>query len=216
MSCTQPTLPPLPLTCLFAADAAGDMFCGVGPFAVPMGMRGTRVHANDLNPRSFEYLKLNVRRNGSAQDFVTCYNLDAREFVRKLVAEGIAFNHVLMNLPTDAIEFLDCFVGLFPEGTSRSDLPIIHTYCFAKAQTGAERRADVVRRINKVLGAELSADAFDIRVVRDVAPRKEMFCVTFRLPLEVGVRCGSDAAGAEGGAGGGSPPPAKRLRAGES
>jgi len=32
--------------------------------------------------------------------------MDAREFVRKLVKDGIYFEHVIMNLPASAVEFL--------------------------------------------------------------------------------------------------------------
>lgn len=52
--------------------------------------------------------------------------MDAREFVKMLVsrdstepiketvpAEMLKFDHCFMNLPMDAVEFLDVFVGLF-------------------------------------------------------------------------------------------------------
>ena len=42
---------------------AGDMFCGIGPFAIPMAMRGMTVYANDLNPRSHFYLMQNAKLN---------------------------------------------------------------------------------------------------------------------------------------------------------
>ena len=41
----------------------GDMFAGVGPFAVPLAMKGCMVHANDLNPRSHHFLEGNIRGN---------------------------------------------------------------------------------------------------------------------------------------------------------
>jgi len=39
------------------------MFAGVGPFAVPAAAKGCVVHANDLNPESARYCKLNFERN---------------------------------------------------------------------------------------------------------------------------------------------------------
>ena len=41
----------------------GDMFAGVGPFAVPLAMKGCMVHANDLNPRSHHFLEGNIKGN---------------------------------------------------------------------------------------------------------------------------------------------------------
>ncbi len=49
--------------CACAPDVAGDMFCGIGPFAIPAAVRGCVVHANDLNPKSYQYLTENVKRN---------------------------------------------------------------------------------------------------------------------------------------------------------
>lgn len=40
-----------------------DMFCGVGPFALPAAKRGITVYANDLNPMSYYYLNENTKRN---------------------------------------------------------------------------------------------------------------------------------------------------------
>ena len=60
------TLPLTRWSVWFAAGwrvRAGDMFCGIGPFAIPSAMRGCTVHANDLNPRSYHYLRENVVLN---------------------------------------------------------------------------------------------------------------------------------------------------------
>ena len=45
------------------SDVVADMFCGVGPFALPAAKRGCRVFANDLNPNCFAALRDNIRRN---------------------------------------------------------------------------------------------------------------------------------------------------------
>lgn len=45
---------------------------------------------------------------------VVCYNLDARDFIRRVAADGLAFSHIVMNLPADAIEFTGTGVTLAP------------------------------------------------------------------------------------------------------
>lgn len=63
-------------------DVVGDVFAGVGPFAVPAGKKNVFVLANDLNPESYKYLEENIKHN-KTNDFVQGYNLDGRDFIRQ-------------------------------------------------------------------------------------------------------------------------------------
>ena len=64
-----------------------DMFCGIGPLAVKSAVmrKGLRVVCNDLNPEGIKYCKENVKLN-KVDKRVLPYNMDAREFVRFVVA----------------------------------------------------------------------------------------------------------------------------------
>ena len=165
-----------------ASDVICDMFCGIGPFAVPAGRKGCTVHANDLNPRSYHYLVKNVALNKVGAK-VTCYNLDARAFLAQLVKDGVVFNQVCMNLPMDAVEFCDVFRHRFDTWQARgTPLPTIHCYCFSKKETFGGCKEDVLDRVEKALGAPLDRSTVTIFQVRDVAPKKLMLCVSFPLP----------------------------------
>lgn len=49
---------------------------------------------------------------------------------------------------------------------------------------------DICQRISEKLGYEIKPgdEELDIHEVRDVAPKKRMFCASFRLPAEVAFR----------------------------
>ncbi|TPX36420.1 hypothetical protein SeMB42_g07084 [Synchytrium endobioticum] len=104
------------------------------------------------------------------------------------------FNHYIMNLPAAAVDFLDVFAGLLSDFTNtipHDKLPVIHCYCFTKGQEEAEQ--DAINLVSKHLGADLStSDLIDVHRVRDVSPKKEMFCVSFRLPPSVAFAKGLD------------------------
>lgn len=103
-------------------DCIADMFCGVGPFAIPAAKRGCRVYANDLNPFCIESLKANCILNHveslycddqQVSDRVVPYQLDAREFISHLASKQIPLTRIIMNLPVSAESFCDIFYSCF-------------------------------------------------------------------------------------------------------
>lgn len=159
-------------------DIVLDVFAGVGPFSLPAAKKGCMVHANDLNPAAYDYLQSNAKINKLS---LQCYNLDGREFIRKMAMEILRDVqhpvHVIMNLPASAVEFLDVFKNL---GVGICCTPTIHCYHFSKA---ADPEADTLAAVNRILGVPLVDGAYSIHQVRDVAPKKLMLRISFELPL---------------------------------
>lgn len=144
------------------------MFCGIGPLAVKAAVKkGIKVIANDLNPACFEYLKENIALN-KVKDLIKPFNMDARDFVRMVVKKSnepmqneipatfLRFDHVYMNLPVDAVEFLDVFIGLFDHAniniwkdpaSNKIKLPIIHVYGFTYEDEKSKALKYFVERI---------------------------------------------------------------------
>jgi tRNA (guanine37-N1)-methyltransferase len=117
-----------------------------------------------------------------------------------------------MNLPATAIDFLGSFNGLyagqealFVEDQQRK-LPMVHVHCFStKSDDNQVESHEICARITEKLGYEvrprigqgrnvgienweklqLQEGEVLVREVRDVAPKKRMFCASFRIPREV-------------------------------
>ena len=89
------------------------------------------VHANDLNPRSFHYLRSNAKINKvsksrpvrsacmrawflsicfnvscQVEQSLSVYNQDGREFLKELASKKTPVHHIIMNLPASGLEFL--------------------------------------------------------------------------------------------------------------
>nr|GMC65286.1 tRNA (guanine(37)-N1)-methyltransferase 2 isoform X1 [Ipomoea batatas]GMC68680.1 tRNA (guanine(37)-N1)-methyltransferase 2 isoform X1 [Ipomoea batatas] len=270
-----------------AGETICDMFAGIGPFAIPAAQKGCRVYANDLNPDSARYLKINAAIN-KVDDLVFVYNMDARKFIYQLMAvpssegnsesnitlkscgscnefasgvttfeEGTQsdmakdisdqrlrnisnvedlsireeananatkrcsemseegnktadhasvpvtgkkrkglnkstrssksfdtnpyehVDHVIMNLPASALQFLDAFRGLVNMRDWKGSLPWIHCYCFMRS---TETMEDIISKAVSALNANIRDPIF--HKVRDVAPNKAMYCLSFKLPEE--------------------------------
>lgn len=169
-------------------DTVFDVFAGVGPFAIPAVRSGANVFANDLNPESYRWLKHNCKLN-KMESKVKTFNLDGRAFIQGPVKqelptllEGAARVHVVMNLPALALEFLDAFRGLLhQEPPCYENLPTVHCYGFSKDDNPDK---DMVERASSSLGFPLG-NKCSVHFVRNVAPNKDMMCVSFTLPKEV-------------------------------
>ncbi|KAJ7597397.1 Met-10+ like-protein-domain-containing protein [Mycena floridula] len=123
--------------------------------------------------------------------------------MQKLVAKGVAsalesepsnlpprkrITQFVMNLPDTAIQFLDAFRGVISaqDASVYEQMPLIHCYCFTRELEQEPAEIDIRKRVQESLGESVTEDVV-VRRVRSVAPGKEMYCITFRLPAGVAV-----------------------------
>ncbi|EDW18648.2 uncharacterized protein Dmoj_GI13347 [Drosophila mojavensis] len=172
-------------------DVLYDVFAGVGPFSVPAAKKRCKVLANDLNPVSYQWLQHNAKRN-KCLTHIKMFNKDGREFILKDLREDLLerwrtsaaaepYNiHITMNLPAMAVEFLDAFRGLYTpeELPEEPSYPLVHVYSFAK---GENTKGLVQQLVESNLDAALGDELQGISFVRNVAPNKDMYRVSFRL-----------------------------------
>ena len=167
-----------------------DLFCGVGPLSVRAAKKGCFVIANDLNPYCYKYLKENVDINHVSSKII-CANLDARECFYKFVSKekneinekGKYFDHVYMNLPGDAIQFLDVFFGFLKKCDElwlEKKMPLIHVYSFSDGDE-VKSRDLLGKRIKCILPNFEYQDMIHFHTIKDVSMNKKMFGITFRL-----------------------------------
>ncbi|XP_005986475.2 tRNA (guanine(37)-N1)-methyltransferase isoform X1 [Latimeria chalumnae] len=172
-------------------DVFFDVFAGVGPFAVPAAKKNCTVFANDLNPESYKWLVHNCSLN-KVDKKVHTFNQDGRDFIlgpvreeltKVLVKDDKNSVHIVMNLPALAMEFLDAFKGLLKDQPpSKSILPTVHCYSFSKDRDPSK---DVKERAENFLGTSLEGCCCSVHPVRNVAPNKEMMCLSFQIPAGV-------------------------------
>ncbi|XP_062433103.1 tRNA (guanine(37)-N1)-methyltransferase [Rhea pennata] len=174
-------------------DVLFDVFAGVGPFAIPAAKKNCSVFANDLNPESYNWLLHNCKLN-KVYNKIKTFNMDGRDFLLGPVREELSKElplqteeqktsfHIVMNLPALALEFLDVFRHLLVgEPCSTAVLPTVHCYGFSKHHDPAK---DIQERAEASLGTSLDGRC-STYLVRNVAPNKEMICVSFQIPADV-------------------------------
>ncbi|KAL4974949.1 hypothetical protein BDW66DRAFT_160854 [Aspergillus desertorum] len=112
------------------------------------------------------------------------------------------FHHYVMNLPGNALEFLDAFIGVYAGREelfaphTKEQLPMVHVYCFSgHSENEVDDHIDICKRMSERLeypitvedrvgGTGNTALELSIHNVRLVSPNKQMFCASFRLPRE--------------------------------
>ncbi|KAK5126988.1 hypothetical protein LTR85_008347 [Meristemomyces frigidus] len=123
----------------------------------------------------------------------------AKAQILRTLREPKTFQHFVLNLPASALTFLPSFIGLYPPALCKQlpeqfPMPIVHAYCFStKSDDNVAEGHLICEEISRQLQYEVKpgkVEDGDVKVwdVRDVAPKKRMFCASFRVPEEVAFR----------------------------
>ncbi len=139
-----------------------DLFAGVGPLAVPAARLGCQVDAIDLNPAAVEL----ARRNAAANSVdMAIHEGDARAMATSLPRA----DHVVMNLPHGAFDFLDVAARLRPR--------LIHYHEILMDEDLDGRRAEVEACLSDHGHAPTGTD---VRRVRNYAPGQSHWAMEVR------------------------------------
>ncbi len=151
-------------------DTVVDMFAGVGPYSILIAKskKPAKVLAIDKNPDAVHYLKENISLNSVKN--IEAIEGDAREEARKFADTA---DHVIMNLPHNAFEFLDSAVLLLKSGG------IIHYYGMTPEDNLFESSIKLIREAAEKAGRKI--EVLEKRVVRSYAPHQYNICIEVRI-----------------------------------
>ena len=110
-------------------ERVADMFAGIGYFSIPLAGAGADVHAMEINPVSFEFLKRTIRENGLS-DRITPALGDCRDLLSGTY-DRIVMGHF------DAITMLPSALGHAGSGS------VIHLHSIGTVE---ERIREMCRR----------------------------------------------------------------------
>jgi tRNA (guanine37-N1)-methyltransferase len=151
-------------------DTVVDMFAGVGPYSILLAKskNPSKVIAIDKNPDAVNYLKENIALNSAKN--IEAIEGDAREEAKKFAGTS---DHVIMNLPHNAYEFLDSAVLLTkPRG-------IIHYYGITPEDDLFESSIKLIKEAAERAGRQI--EVLEKRIVRSYAPYQYNICIEVRI-----------------------------------
>lgn len=142
-----------------------DLFCGVGPFVIPIAKKtNTTLYAIDINPEAINLLHENIKLNKLIGEVKPLCG-DSRVVVKEQNLSNIA-DRVIMNLPGYAIEFIDVACDVLKKSGG-----IIHFFEFVKDEHPEEIIvADLTREIQK--NNREVKEILQVKRVRMSAPRQ--------------------------------------------
>lgn len=147
-----------------------DMFAGVGPYSIMIAKKdpSIRVIAIDKNPDAVIFLRQNIRLNSVSN--IEAIEGDAN--IEALRFKGQA-DHVIMNLPHNACDFLDAAITLCAPGA------IIHFYDISSDDDLFHSSQCLIDEAASRAGRKLGN--IDTRVVRSYAPHQHNVCIEVEI-----------------------------------
>ncbi len=144
-------------------DVVVDLFTGIGPFAILIAKNHqAKIYAIDLNPSAIDLLRKSITINKLRGQIIPIVG-DAREVVNKQL-RNVA-DHVIMNLPGHALEFIDVAC------TALKEHGVLHLYAFVSEPKPEEKLIQQVGLLVESYGRKIEK-VLQVRRVRESAPHE--------------------------------------------
>jgi len=147
-----------------------DMFAGVGPYSIMIAKNASPkcVIANDKNAEAVSLLLENIALNKAVN--VTALNEDALFLSEKYPKTG---DHIIMNLPHNAFDFLDTAVAICKPGG------VIHYYAMTSEDDLFDGSVDLIKKAAEKQNRDI--EVVEKRTVRSYAPHQYNICLDVRI-----------------------------------
>lgn len=158
------------LTQIQEGDVVIDMFAGVGPYSILIAKsaKPAQVIANDKNEAAVELLKENIVLNKVKN--IIAMNEDALFLSEEYAGAG---DHVIMNLPHNAFDFLDTAVAVCKPGG------VIHYYAMTSEDDLFDGSIELIRKAAEKQGREI--EVLEKKNVRSYAPHQYNICLDVKI-----------------------------------
>ena len=143
-----------------------DMFCGVGPFAIPIAKKASKVVAIDINKNAIQLLKKNIKLNKISN--IDYYCGDSKKITKSLESK---FDRIIMNFPLSAYKFLEAAVKKCDKKA------IVHLYAFVKDGNTKVIRDEIISSCRKNF-KNIKINEYK---AGEVAPFLERICFDIKL-----------------------------------
>lgn len=156
-----------------------DLFSGVGPIAIQIAKKHkVKVHAFDINPSAYHYLKENITINKLLGNVIP-YNFDINSLILPTSEIGKKFENtadrIIMNLPEKAIDYIN--VGCY---LMKKTGGILHYYQFSVKPNAIDKAIENVKTTLSKLNYSFDK-ILNSKIVKHYSPKSELVVIDLNL-----------------------------------
>jgi tRNA (guanine37-N1)-methyltransferase len=156
-----------------------DMFAGVGTFSIQIAKtNNVKIHAFDVNPDAYNYLRKNVKLNRLKGDIYPV-NIDVKYLIEEDNQLGKKLFHkadrIIINLPESSNKFVNVACFLTKESGG-----IIHFYQFTEKPNPIEKTLKNLETILKKYEWEIEF-ILESKIVKHFSPKSELVVLDLKI-----------------------------------